>query len=365
MNSSSFYCGVFGLLLVGVLFPMRENLNEFSQTVLLIGLSTVGSFAAFELTPHIAEKCIQKGLYGLDINKGTSDKVAESNGLVTGLVFMFVTMIYSLVLSNQNYTISLLVIVFTFLIGVIDDFLDIRWRYKLILSFCASILVVVLYPGTTVLFGYKLSWFYLLCLVCLSVFFANSINMYAGVNGLESGQCLIISAFAMLHNVITLFANVSESQHTAALASLQLLIPFFAITLVLFYYNKFPSKVFVGDSFTYFSGGVLGVASIIGGYDRLMLCLFMPELINFVISIPQLFGFIFCPRHRLPKLNKETGKLECVKTHFTFLNLVLFIFGPKTEHELVNLNFVIHSISCVVVMILAYTVFSPLLIDNF
>ena len=38
-----------------------------------------------------------------------------------------------------------------------------------------------------------------------------------------------------------------------------------------------------------------------------------------------------CPRHRLPKFNKETGKLECIKTNFNMINLFLLIKGSTTE----------------------------------
>ncbi|KAL7718678.1 UDP-N-acetylglucosamine--dolichyl-phosphate N-acetylglucosaminephosphotransferase [Entamoeba marina] len=290
--------------------------------------------AAYDLMPHMGEKCISKGLFGLDINKGTQDKVPESMGLVTSLVFMFVTITFSALSTNVTYIISLLVILFSFVIGLVDDFLDIRWRYKLVLSFCSSILVITLYPGSCNIFGFDLSYFYMFALICLSVFFTNSINMFAGVNGLESGQCLIISFFSILHNIITIYTyDSTTTQYSTALTSLYILIPFFTTTLTLFYYNKFPSKVFVGDSFTYFAGGVLGVAAIVGGYDRLMFIFFLPEFINFFLSIPQLFGFIYCPRHRLPKLNKETKLLECVTSHHTFLNLILFLVGPNSVED--------------------------------
>ncbi|EDR25882.1 glucosaminephosphotransferase, putative [Entamoeba dispar SAW760] len=365
MKLDAFYCGVFGLIILTCLLPFKESFNDLINCGILIGFSFVGGIACYYLIPHMGNKCIQKGLFGLDINKGTQDKIPESMGLVCGIVFMFITMLFSSLISTPNYIISLLVILFNFIIGLIDDFLDIRWRYKLILSFCSSMLIVIIYPGSCTLFGINLSIIYLFGLICLSVFFTNSINMFAGVNGLESGQCIIISVYSILHNIIILLTTISSEQYKASLLSLYLLIPFLFVTIVLFYYNKFPSKVFVGDSFTYFSGGVLGVASIIGGYDRLMFCLFFPEFINFFVSIPQLFGFIYCPRHRLPKLNKETHKLECVTSHHTLLNLILFIVGPKTEHELVNIAFIFHTITCGIVMVLAYFVFPTFFLDSF
>ena len=50
----------------------------------------------------------------------------------------------------------------------------------------------------------------------------------------------------------------------------------------------------------------------------------------------QLLGFIRCPRHRLPALNPETYKLECVHHHFTLINATLRVLGPMNEEQLTN-----------------------------
>jgi UDP-N-acetylglucosamine--dolichyl-phosphate N-acetylglucosaminephosphotransferase len=60
----------------------------------------------------------------------------------------------------------------------------------------------------------------------------------------------------------------------------------------------------------------------------------IPEVINFVMSLPQLIGIVHCPRHRLPVLNKETGKLEGKRTNLNLVNWWLILFGPKTEGRL-------------------------------
>jgi UDP-N-acetylglucosamine--dolichyl-phosphate N-acetylglucosaminephosphotransferase len=64
--------------------------------------------------------------------------------------------------------------------------------------------------------------------------------------------------------------------------------------------------------------------------------MFIPQILNFLYSVPQLFGFIPCPRHRLPKYNTETKKLEGIKTNMNLVNLALLVTGPQTEEELCN-----------------------------
>ena len=70
--------------------------------------------------------------------------------------------------------------------------------------------------------------------------------------------------------------------------------------------HRFPTprphhQVFVGDTFTYFSGMTLAVAGILGHFSETLLLFFIPQIINFVYSVPQLFKWVPCPRHRLPR----------------------------------------------------------------
>ena len=47
--------------------------------------------------------------------------------------------------------------------------------------------------------------------------------------------------------------------------------------------------MFVGDTFTYFAGMSLAVAGILGHSTETLLLFFLPQIFNFIYSIPQLF----------------------------------------------------------------------------
>jgi len=49
-------------------------------------------------------------------------------------------------------------------------------------------------------------------LVVVNIFSTNSIYYYGGVNGLQVGQCLIISLFIMFHNLLMMQANATSSE---------------------------------------------------------------------------------------------------------------------------------------------------------
>lgn len=65
---------------------------------------------------------------------------------------------------------------------------------------------------------------------------------------------------------------------------------------------RYPAKVFVGDTFCYFSGMTFAVVGILGHFSKTMLLFFIPQVFNFLYSLPQLFKIIPCPRHRMPRL---------------------------------------------------------------
>ena len=140
----------------------------------------------------------------------------------------------------------------------------------------------------------------------LAIFCTNAINIYAGVNGLEAGQALVIALAALAHNAIEVGAGSSASAGHALSATL--LMPLAAVTLALLRYNwyvlalhavlldpsapaiasppafllpRYPAQVFVGDTFCYFSGMAFAVVAIQGHFSKTLLLLLLPQLANF------------------------------------------------------------------------------------
>ena len=96
-------------------------------------------------------------------------------------------------------------------------------------------------------------------------------------------------------------------------------------------HNAFPSKVFVGDTYCYFAGMTFASAAILGHFSKTMILFFIPQTFNFLISVPQLMGVVFCPRHRLPYFEDQNYKLECRHNHYTAINAFLRLTGPLNE----------------------------------
>lgn len=417
---------------------VTEHAYEWMQ---LLGWGFIAYATTCHYIPLAAPKLFARGLYGLDINKTTSEErvalrnrleqqrkdvpyadlspqdkkkiIPESLGIVAGAVYLTVLLLLlvSLRLEMRDFSGPLASIVVMLLLGFVDDVLNVRWRYKIILSAVGSLPLLMSYQGSLfvliprpvlILLSYvsNLSLFksmsqrpwvgvllhyfpsqcfqvaveklgndasfpfshcllylgplYMLYISMLCIFCTNSINILAGVNGVEVGQSIIIAVASIIFNSIeyrldpALAALSSDMNPTTGideqlklathrLHALVLLVPFVGVSLAIWKFNRFPSRVFVGDSYTYFAGTVLSVASISGLYTKTLMLLFIPQLLNFIISLPQLFGFIPCPPHRVPTWCSKTGKLKN-SGNLTLLNTLLLLFGGKDGMSEANLT---------------------------
>ncbi|KAI8803854.1 glycosyl transferase family 4-domain-containing protein [Cladochytrium replicatum] len=315
---------------------------------------------------------IRKGLHGKDLLKADLPVIAESQGVLVGVVY-FITMflfipapfhewilthnamndtfpyakvslptvlltaaiegrrtrrdLFSsriLIWNLAQYLGSLLSLFSMLFLGFADDILDIRWRVKIWFPAFASVPLLMVYfvtysvthvivpPALRDLFGatiIDLGVFYYAYMALLAIFCTNAINIIAGVNGVEGAQSLVIAISIIGYNLVQL-TSPNPVMRESHLNSLYFLIPFAGVTIGYLSLNRYPSRVFGGDTYTYFAGMTFAVVGIMGHFSKSLLLFMIPQIFNFVYSCPQLFHFVECPRHRMPQLNRRTGLIE-------------------------------------------------------
>mgnify|MGYP001578519426 CR=1 FL=1 len=356
--------------------------------VVLVVLSTIAYVASRKFIPSAMGSLFGRGLYGIDINKTTVEQrkrfgeikrsgghfddddglkrlvVPESLGIVVGAVYLSVVLFGLLYVGcpPAKANAALCTIALMLLLGFVDDVLDLRWRHKIVLSALATVPLLLSYDGVTsvvipvplrpLLLPYvggsvvDLHLFYLVYIGLICIFCTNSINILAGVNGVEVGQSIVIGVAGMVHNLM----HIDQPSHRMSLA---LLAPFVGVSIALYTFNKYPSRVFVGDSYTYFAGMTLAVASVSGTYTKTAMLFFAPQIINFVLSIPQLLRIIPCPRHRVPTWNRERDVLENSRNG-TILNALLLVFGPMHERRLTQVMLLFQVVCCAAAFLVRY-----------
>lgn len=170
----------------------------------------------------------------------------------------------------------------------------------------------------------------------LSIFSSNSINILAGINGIEVAQSLVIAVLIVINDILYLppFSAYPHPATDSHLFSLYLLLPFIGVSLALLKHNWYPAKCFVGDTYCYFAGMVFAVDGILGHFSKTLLLLLLPQGFNFVYSAPQLFHLVPCPRHRLPRFNARTGLVECSRVEFKKPLSAPIAAGLKVLHRM-------------------------------
>jgi UDP-N-acetylglucosamine--dolichyl-phosphate N-acetylglucosaminephosphotransferase len=143
----------------------------------------------------------------------------------------------------------------------------------------------------------------------LAVFATNAINIYAGINGLEAGQSLVVGAAVVALNVLEL-AFYKGAHLEGHLFSASLAMPFVGVTWGLLAHNVHPARVFVGDTYCYFAGMALACMAILGHFGKTLPLLLLPQIFNFLYSLPQLLKVYPCPRHRLPDYDARTDTMR-------------------------------------------------------
>jgi len=103
---------------------------------------------------------------------------------------------------------------------------------------------------------------------------SNASNMIAGFNGLESGLSLIMTF------TLGYYAFISGATIYAYLCAL-----FFVSVLGFWVFNKYPARVFPGDTFTYSSGAFLGAIAIFADLEKVLVILFIPFAIEFFLKL--------------------------------------------------------------------------------
>ncbi|PWN33754.1 uncharacterized protein FA14DRAFT_161445 [Meira miltonrushii] len=381
-----------------------------------LALTSIAPLLTYHVVKATKDAFLKKGFGGKDLLKGNSNKIPESLGLPTSIVYCllmcsYIPFRYGMGKSDSpqrtarslidnadggwsgdmhgqrdfphhelsSYLSSLMSILSSVLLGFIDDVFDIRWRLKMPIPLLASLPMLVVYQaghgGTSVVVPgwptFLRTWLgarvitlgplYHLFILLVSTFSVHSINILAGINGVEVGQALIIGISLCCNDVLYLDPRAGQPGSFASvelrdrhLFSLALLLPFCGCCVGLLTWNKFPARVFVGDTFCYFAGQVLACAGVLGHFSKTLLLFFVPQLINFALSLPQLFGLVPCPRHRVPNVDLETMSLHPSIALFTeerpagtLAQIILQIFSAlhliKLEWREENKRKVLHS----------------------
>ncbi|KAG0052152.1 tunicamycin resistance protein [Gryganskiella cystojenkinii] len=352
---------------VGAVFIILTTAHD--PLTVNVGFSILAGITTWSAIPAISEIFVKAGLKGMDLAKKSKQIIPESMGMVAGLIYLVTMFLFIPFPFMKWFTAStdgdmqqvkqltfphlklaellsaLLSIQSMVFLGFADDVLDIRWRFKMPLPAIAAIPLLMVYwvnMGVTYIVVpiplrpilgqlIDLGALYYVYMAMVAIFCTHSINIMAGINGVEVGQSLVIACSIALNDII--FLQSSSTLPPAIethLFSLYFIMPFIGVSAGLLVHNWYPSKVFIGDTYCYFAGMTFAVVGILAHYSKTLLLFFIPQIFNFLLSSPQLFRLVPCPRHRVPRYNRGTNLMEPSRV---VLDQVAFDEEPVQHHH--------------------------------
>ena len=287
--------------------------------------------ATYYIMPHSIRKLREGGYVARDMYKPDRPVIPTNAGtLVLFTSFISIALLPLIVrmlnlatpiegnisdLSNTNLAFLLVVSIYA-LYGLVDDLLDIGRVLKLVLPVTfgyplisvispESVWVPVLgdFDLTAIAVG-GLTWGDLFRVTVIPVYVmvvANLINMHSGYNGLQSGLSIILISTLLIKSWID--------------GILEVVIPggaFLGAMIALWFFNKYPARVFEGNIGSLLFGSVIGCIIVIQEYWWLGFFILIPHTVNFLLWLVWLIMMRRHPEEYLEEdgYHKKFGSLR-------------------------------------------------------
>ncbi|HIJ97918.1 TPA: glycosyl transferase [archaeon] len=252
------------------------------------------------------------GIVARDLHKENSPKRPKIGGIGISAAFSIVLVLFYALDGSFTTLVILLAFLVQAAIGLMDDLLAFKpWRKLILASFGAIPL----------LFLTDLNPFAIIFVFAAVTIASNWTNMVAGFNGLEAGMGAIMLTFLALN---------TGAQHTQAI-----LLIYAAVLAGFLIFNKYPAKIFPGDSGTLPIGAVLVGATLIGAPFYKLAILLIPYAIDAALKFTS-FGIMSSSMTKPTEV--KNGYLvmpkEGAKSYLSLSRLILS-FRSMREWELV------------------------------
>jgi UDP-N-acetylglucosamine--dolichyl-phosphate N-acetylglucosaminephosphotransferase len=323
-------------------------MTNIALTILLSFALTAGITVL--LTRYLAVKFKEIGITGVDVHKPDKPVTAEMGGLAVLIgVAAGASFFYEL---NPGFSIvflaGLLTILLVGVVGVVDDLVSIRQRYKPFVVAAMTIpLVVALFGRTEVYFpligSIPFGLLYPLLVVPLGITTsANLSNMLAGFNGLEAG-CAIIGIGAL-----TLICALEGRYVGLALGSL-----FLAGYLGFLVLNWYPAKIFPGDVGTLMAGAAIATIGLATGFVFAAVVVSIPAALDFTLKMISRNPFSARTIH-----GNTTVTTDGILTppNYAALSHVFMRVTTMTERKLVKSLLVMEGVYAVLAVLITVTI---------
>jgi UDP-N-acetylglucosamine--dolichyl-phosphate N-acetylglucosaminephosphotransferase len=310
---------------------MPDNVTLEGLTISFVA-SLIFTFAAIRIVSGIMKR---HGITGKDIHKLSKPEIPEMCGLGVILGLGIGQIVFAALFPAALRLVAAFVGTFVIAgaIGVVDDLHPLGGRAKPVLTAIACLPILVLgtfspFVAIPLVGVVSLVTVYPIIIPIAIAVVSNAVNMMDVMNGAMPGTIAIISFTA----TAILFAS---GQWQVACMAAGLL----AAMIALYYFNRYPAKVFSGDTGSLAVGAALGALAIIGKIEAPMVVSLMPHIMNSFYGLTSVRGLRERREiHQRPTKLMDNGLLQASTEKGAPVTLarLLLAAGPLSERQIVR-----------------------------
>lgn len=314
---------------------MVKSMYDYSM-ISYVSFVFLATFAVtFLSTPIVAKFMKSHGITGKDVHKIGGPEIPEMCGIVVLFGLSVGVIGYAiLVPGSAREAISWLgAILIAGGVGIVDDRHPLGPKTKPLLTAFACVPILLLgtyvpYPNLPFIGEARLTIVYPLLIPLTIAVTSNAVNMMDVMNGAMPSTVAIIAT--MLTGVLMVAGEWKVAPLSAGLL---------AAMLAFFYFNRFPAKVFSGDTGSLAVGAALGGLAILGRMEVVVVVAFMPQIMNAFYGLSSV-GRLYERREIRQRPTKllDDGKLAATAEKNAPITLARLILaaGPCTELDVVR-----------------------------
>jgi UDP-N-acetylglucosamine--dolichyl-phosphate N-acetylglucosaminephosphotransferase len=255
-------------------------------------------------------------------------------GIIAGLIVAQL-----LIIDVKNLLIFYFVVIVYAIFTLTDDLVNVGRKSKIFIPFFLALPIALLSIDTTFSFFFfeldmGIFFTYVIAPVYLMVV-ANLINMHSGFNGLQTG----LSGILLVTIVIKVIMKYGwETTH--------FIMPVLAAVLAFWYFDRYPSKIFLGNVGSYTIGPAIGGLLILNNMEFFGVVILAPHIINFLMSVyTELVRGYKKERNIFGKLRKD-GTIE--PPDYPTMKWLPARYAKLTEKQLTYIMYVKTVVFCVI-----------------
>ncbi|WP_294967563.1 glycosyltransferase 4 family protein [uncultured Methanosphaera sp.] len=285
--------------------------------------------------PTLIRRLKKAKIVGKDIHKISKPEVAEMGGIgiLFGFAIALMVGVYLCPEWQSQLTISLIVILLTGIIGMVDDLIMLSSKEKLILLWIAGLPIMWVTPP-------NVSIIYMLSIPIAVSIASNLTNMLAGLNGIETGLGVIALTSLTLSCIIM-------NKYDVAIISFSML----GALIAFLFYNKYPANVFPGDVGTLIIGACIAIIAFIGRVKIIALIVLIPNIVDGFLKFRS--AGVMERQNFKPTQVKENGILIAPPGGFNSL-IRSILKKPMREEQVVHIIWAIGLIFGLLGIVIAY-----------